>query len=117
MKEISKQLIINYLKNNNYEIIDNDSKPQIGEVSMFVQKKGFLDLFGLSNPITFVDIKTIYSKSKKQNITKRKRQEIDSHIKGWFSKNNLPQDYPYEVDLININIINNKKQINHFKNI
>lgn len=117
MKEISKQLISHYLANSKYEILDNDTKPLIGELAMFVQKKGIAELFGLSNPITFIDISTKYCKSKKKNISEKKRGEIDIHIKNWLKENNLPEDHPYEIDFIDINIINNEKEVNHFKNI
>ena len=107
----------NYLRNKGYQILDKNfvfrmpGNPQKGEIDI-VTKKGDI--------ISFVEVKTLKRKEgflpeDKVNFSKRKKLRVAAER--WLMKNKIPLDSKWQIDVISVEIGQNKKiKIDHFEN-
>jgi len=107
----------NYLRNKGYQILDKNfvfrmpGNPQKGEIDI-VTKKGDI--------ISFVEVKTLKRKKgflpeDKVNFSKRKKLRVAAE--SWLMKNKIPLDSKWQIDVISVEIGQNKKiKIDHFEN-
>lgn len=106
-----------YLKNKGYQILDKNYSfrilgPQKGEVDLVVKKEGV---------ICFVEVKTLTSDKiilPEEKVDYIKQRKIIKTAESWLMKNKIPLDSKWQIDVIAIEIdsINKKAKIRHFKN-
>lgn len=106
-----------FLENKGYKIICENYSfriprgPQIGEVDIIAEKEKI---------ICFVEVKTLktsrfpLSPEEKVNFPKRKR--LIKTAESWLSKNKIPLDSKWQIDIIAVIIEDKKARVSHFKN-
>ena len=117
---LGEKIAEDYLKNNGYKILDRNycfrftASPQKGEIDI-IAKKG--------DNVCFIEVKTIRIKpgrkyippEEKVNFAKQKKLIKVSEV--WLSKNKIPLDAKWQIDVIAIKIdLDNQYKISHFKN-
>jgi len=128
--EIGEAIAAKYLKQKNYKILEKNFSqryaqgPQIGEVDLVARSKaGFLESLGIGkNPITFVEVKTVYGNKgffPESKVNAQKKEKIAKMAEIWLQKKKVGLDTPWQIDVIAIVIDPKEKKakINHFRNI
>ena len=118
---LGEKIARRYLENKGYKILDKNycfripGSPQKGEIDI-IAKKGDL--------ISFFEVKTLqktqgksFFPEDKVNFGKRKR--IVKTAEYWLSRNKIPLDSKWQINIIAITVdsSNKKAEIKHFKNV
>ena len=124
--ELGEKIAENFLKKKGYRILDRNFftrlalGPKTGEIDIVAKK---------DNTISFVEVKTIetafrdsYARggfiSPEEKVNFQKQRKIIKTAQIWLSKNKMPLDKKWQIDVISIKIdLESKKaQIQHFPN-
>lgn len=105
-----EELASKYLKNNGYEVINQNFRCKLGEIDLIAIK---------NNTIIFIEVKT-RSNTKfgtpEQAVDSNKRKHILRTSQVFLAKNKL-NNYDLRFDIISIYMNGNIYKIEHFKNI
>lgn len=110
----------NYLKNKRYKILDKNysfrvpGNPQKGEIDIIARKE---------KTISFIEVKTLRKEEcgaffPEEKVDFLKQKKIIRTAEIWLSKNKIPLNSKWQIDIIAIETDReNKIKINHFENI
>ena len=111
-----------YLKDKGYEILDKNysfrisGNPQKGEIDMVAKK---------SDIISFIEVKTLTEAhgeqfsaiSPEEKVDFWKQRKLVKTAESWLMKKKIPLNSKWQIDVIGIKIVPNKKvEISHFEN-
>lgn len=118
---LGEKLAQRYLKSKGYKILDKNyffripGAPQKGEIDI-IAKKGDL--------VSFVEVKTLRQARgnpflPEDKVDFRKRKRIIKTAEYWLTKNKIPLDSKWQINIIavTIDLSNKKAKIKYFKNI
>ena len=109
----------NHLKKQGYKILEKNwffrwgtGNSGKGEIDIITKKQG---------TIVFVEVKTMYENANfepEQKVDFRKKKKLIKLAQIWLTKNKLPLDIKWQIDVIGIKInpITNEEKIKHFEN-
>ena len=109
--DIGESLAVNYLKTNNYKILQTNYKNKIGEIDIIAKEKDVL---------VFIEVKTRMSLNfgmPREAITKNKVFKIKNTAISYLKHNNLLEKISVRFDCIEVFGDNIDSKINHIKNI
>ncbi|UZE93341.1 MAG: YraN family protein [Candidatus Nealsonbacteria bacterium] len=117
---LGEKIAQDYLKDKGYKILDKNycfrmqGSPQKGEIDIIAKKDGV---------ISFIEVKTlqnkglsrIFSPEDKVNFLKRKRLRKTAEY--WLTKNKIPLDSKWQINIIaiTINLLEKEAKIRYFK--
>lgn len=117
---LGEKIAQDYLKNKGYKILDKNycfripGSPQEGEIDIIAKK---------DDVISFIEVKTlqnkglskIFSPEDKVNFLKRKRLRKTAEY--WLTKNKIPLDSKWQINIIaiTINLAEKEAEIRYFK--
>jgi putative endonuclease len=115
--KIGEEMAVQFLKEKGYQILDRNYKFQIpghfqrGEIDIVAKKEDvicFVEVKLLKDPKVeiFPEEKVNFSKSRK----------IIFSAQHWLSKNNIPLNTKWQIDVISVIINKGQKKIFHFEN-
>jgi len=118
---LGEKMAENYLKEKGYQILDKnyffriEGNPRKGEIDVIVQKDGI---------ISFVEVKSLRDKrgmvsqfSPEEKINFGKKRKLIKTAESWLMKKRISLNSKWQIDIIAIKMINNKKpEIFHFPN-
>ena len=107
-----------YLKDKGYEILDKNysfrisGNPQKGEIDIVAKK---------SDIISFVEVKLLRNPamliSPEEKVDFWKQRKLVKTAESWLMKKKIPLNSKWQIDVIGIKIVPNKKvEISHFEN-
>lgn len=118
---LGEKLAQKYLKNKGYKILDTNycfripGAPQKGEIDIIAKKE---------DTISFVEVKTLRQAQgepflPEDKVDFRKRKKIIKTAEYWLTKNKVPLDSKWQINIIAVTIDSNNKKakIKYFKNI
>jgi putative endonuclease len=111
-----EKLAYEYLVNKGYRILGKNCKYFCGEIDIVAKKKG---IFG-KKPIHFIEIKTSlagnnnFFPEQRAGFTKQQKYKKLSEI--WLLNNKIPENTPYQIDIVAI-LIKDNPEITFFENI
>jgi putative endonuclease len=128
---LGEKIAEKFLKKKGYQILDKNysnkfiSGPQTGEIDIVAQK---------GDTISFIEVKTLISKSAKnsrswifyqngfspeEKVNYQKQRKIIKTAEKWLIEKKIPLNSKWQIDVVSIKIdLNTKKaKIRHFKNI
>ena len=116
--KIGEEIAVKFLKKKGYKILDRNCVFKI----LGTFQKGELDIVAKKGDIfCFVEVKTIKDPKieilpeEKVNFSKRKKLILSAQ--SWMTKNKIPLDSKWQIDVISIILKENKEpQIFHFEN-
>ncbi len=119
--KIGEDLAVNYLKKNKYKILERNYRAdKFGEIDIIaVCKKDTSTIFRPEKILVFIEVKTKTDRSfglPEEELTFQKKKRTRRAIQNYLFKKHLA-DEDWRADLIAIEILNNTKQIRHYKNI
>ena len=102
--ELGEKIACEYLVKKGYEILCKNYRINFGEIDIVAQKK---------HTIHFVEVKSLLSKTglhakrseghfPEQRVDWKKQKKLRGLAEIWLNKNNVPQNYPYQIDVIGI---------------
>ncbi len=117
---LGERLTCEYLEGKGYDILAKNYKVKFGEIDIIARKKS--SFFGKSDTtIHFVEVKTILNHDPstdstgslqagsgqsgffpEERINHKKRLKLRRLCQIWLSKNQLSQNYPYQIDVAGI---------------
>ena len=118
--KLGEDIACDYLKNKGYKILARNFETKISrflksEIDIIAKKQGI---------IHFIEVKTLkkgglssfFLPEAKVNFKKKRKLIKTSEL--WLSKNKIPLDSPWQIDIISIKIpfALDKVKINHFEN-
>jgi len=113
---LGERIAENYLKNKGYQILEKNysfripGNPQRGEIDIVVKK---------GDTICFVEVKTlkkssVISPEEKVNFSKQRKLRVTAE--SWLMEKKIPLNSKWQIDVIAIEIGNQKTKISHFEN-
>ena len=113
---LGEKLACEYLVNKGYKILGKNCKYFCGEIDIVAKKKG---LFA-DKAIHFVEVKTSFFTNNnffpEQRVDFKKQQKYKKLSEIWLLKNRIPENTPYQIDIIAI-LIKDNPEIIFFENI
>lgn len=115
-----EKIASDYLEKKGYKILDKNysfripGNPQKGEIDIVSQKKDI---------ISFVEVKTqrglVSLIRPEEKVNFQKQRKLIKTAQVWLSKNRIPLNSKWQIDVLAINLdLNSKKaKIRHFKNV
>lgn len=106
---IGEKLAANYIKNNDYHILDQNYRTKIGELDIIAKK---------DNIIIFIEVKTRTSNAfgrPGEAVNLKKQKKIHRLSQQYIIYKKLKKDYLYRFDVIEVKIIRKKYKIEHIK--
>lgn len=115
---LGEKIAEKYLKNKGYEILDKNyffrisGNPQKGEIDMVAKK---------SDIISFIEVKTLRGRvaliNPEEKVDFWKQRKLVKTAESWLMKKKIPLNSKWQIDVIGIKIVPNKKvEISHFEN-
>jgi putative endonuclease len=118
---LGEKLACEYLVKNGYKIIGRNYRINFGEIDIIAKKKW--KLFSKNDDaLHFVEVKTSQGPSlqfyPEQRVDWKKQNKYKRLAEVWLSKNKLPENIPYQIDIIAVSFDElGKPEINHFGNV
>jgi putative endonuclease len=116
---LGEDLACEYLVKNGYKILGRNYRINFGEIDIIAQKKP--KLFAKSDKaIHFVEVKTLSGNSSfnpEDRVDYKKQNKYKRLAEIWLSKNKLPEDIPYQIDIAAVSVNNGDKKIEYFENV
>ena len=106
---LGEQLAADYLKRNDYDIIDRNFGTRFGEIDIIAKQK---------NTIIFVEVKTRSGDrfgTPEEAITKDKQKKLRSMAE-YFLLNKKPVYENWQIDVIGIELCGSRAKLRHLKN-
>jgi len=115
--KIGEEIAVKFLKEKGYQILDRNYRFQIpgdlqrGEIDI-VAKKG--------DTISFVEVKALKDPKieifPEEKVNFSKSRKIIFAAQHWLTKNKIPLNSKWQIDIVSIIIKNGEKRIYHFEN-
>ncbi len=107
-----------YLRNKGYQILDKNyffripENPQKGEIDIVAKR---------SDIISFIEVKTLRGRvaliNPEEKVDFWKQRKLVKTAESWLMKKKIPLNSKWQIDVIGIKIVPNKKvEISHFEN-
>ncbi|MGA2417744.1 MAG: YraN family protein [Candidatus Staskawiczbacteria bacterium] len=119
-RELGKKgedLACEYLVKNGYKILGRNCVYSIGEIDIIARKRWGLFV---NKTIHFVEVKSLSYKGDffpEEKVDYKKQNKYKRLAEIWLEKNEFPQNYPCQVDIIAVSMDNGENKIKHFENI
>jgi len=120
-KQVGKRgedLACEYLVKKGYKILGRNWKIKFGEIDIICRKKWGLFV---KNPICFIEVKALSKVSgpfsPEQRANWKKQQKVRRLAEIWLSKNKIPENTPYQIDVIAVSSLTNFEQKGNDKKI
>jgi len=113
---IGEKIAERYLKRKGYQILEKNysfrssNSPSKGEIDIIAKKE---------NIINFIEVKTLTSDRiirPEEKVDYLKQKKLKKTALTWLIKKKISLESPWQIDVIAINLINNKAKVRHFKN-
>jgi len=119
--KMGEDMTVNYLKKKGYKILERNYRAdKFGEIDIIAScKKPDSTLFQPSKILVFIEVKTKTDQSfglPEQELTYQKKKRLRRAIQNYLFKKYLT-DEDWQSDLIAIEILDDKQDIRHYKNI
>ncbi|MDO8530281.1 MAG: YraN family protein [bacterium] len=116
--DLGEKLACEYLVKKGYSIVCKNYRIDFGEVDV-IAKKSLKWFSKADKTIHFVEVKALLVKQSfhpelaegsakgfypEQHVDYKKQQKLRRMAEIWLQKNNYPQDFPYQIDVIGISI-------------
>lgn len=115
-----EDLACEYLVSKGFKIIGKNCVLFCGEIDIICQKKWGL-FGGNRKTIHFVEVKSSANSTgdffPEERVDYKKRNKYKRLTEVWLEKNNYPQNYPCQVDIIAVFINNDSPEIKYFENV
>ena len=115
--KLGEEIAENYLKGKGYKILNRNyqfkipKNPKIGEIDI-VARKG--------DTISFIEVKTLRSFntfiSPEEKVDFKKGRNLIKTAEYWLTKNKIPLNSKWQIDVISVRIKKGKAKISHFEN-
>lgn len=112
-----ENIAVDYLKKKGYQILDKNyvfkipGGPQKGEIDIVAKKEDI---------ICFVEVKMLKDSKipilPEEKINFPKKRKLIATAESWLAKKKISLESKWQIDVISIEIQNNKKKISHFEN-
>ena len=119
-KELGKKgedLACEYLVDNGYKILGRNCRFNFGEIDIIAKKSGLFS----DKAIHFVEVKSLASSAgdffPEQRVDWKKQNKYKRLAELWMEKNNYPQSYPCQVDIVAVFVKNDGSKIDFFENV
>ena len=118
---LGEKLACEYLVKKGFKILGRNYRITFGEIDIIARKK--ITFFSKDDPtIHFVEVKTIVNSDgffPEQRVDYKKQQKLRNLAQIWLQNNKLPQDIPYQIDIVGIVMNNDAKnaKIQYFSNV
>lgn len=119
---LGENVACEYLVKKGYKVIGKNYRISFGEIDIIARKKW--RWFSRGNKIIhFVEVKTIIDSGEsffpEERVDHKKRQKLRRLSEIWLEKNNFPQSYPCQIDVIGIIINENTRnaKVHYFQNV
>jgi putative endonuclease len=112
-----EEIATNYLKKKGYKILDRNYKFKIpGDL-----QRGEIDIVAKKDDIVcFVEVKTLKNSKieifPEEKINFSKKRKLIFTAENWLIENKIPLDSKWQIDVISIQIKEDKIEISHFEN-
>ena len=97
-----EKLACEYLVNKGYKILGKNWKNSFGEIDIIAKKRGWF----LKRAIHFVEVKTSFAGNKtffpEERVDYKKQNRYKKLSEAWLVKNKIPENTPYQIDVIAI---------------
>ncbi len=94
---LGEKLACDYLVDKGFNILGKNYRVTFGEIDIVAKRKDILH---------FVEVKTIANTGggfyAEDRVDYKKQRKLRNMAQIWLSKNNYPQDIPYQIDIIGI---------------
>ncbi len=116
---LGEKIATDYLENKGYKILDRNFFFRMENSAL---AKGEIDIIAKKeNIISFVEVKTLSSDKgfePEDEVDLKKQRKLIKLAEIWLSKNKIPLDSKWQIDVIaiKINLATKKAQIKHFEN-
>lgn len=120
--ELGENIACEYLVNKGYKVMGKNYRINFGEIDI-IAKKGFRIFAKDNKVIHFIEVKTIIDSGAgffpEERVDRKKQQKLRRLSEIWLEKNNFPQNYPYQIDIIGILINKNTRnaKVHYFQNV
>ncbi len=115
-----EDIVAKFLKNEKYKIIKrNFQAGRFGEIDIIAELKDSSIFSRSSKTLVFIEVKTKTGQNfgpPEKELTYQKRKKLKRAINYYLFQNHL-SDSNWRIDLIAVELLNNKKNIRHYKNI
>lgn len=118
---LGERIACEYLVNNGYKILGRNYRISFGEIDIIVKKKW--RFLRNDKTIHFIEVKTIIENNgnffPEDRVDDKKQNKLRYLSQIWLTKNNFPQRYPYQIDVVGIlvNQENRKAKLHYFQNV
>lgn len=119
---LGERIACEYLVKKGYKILGRNFRIKFGEIDIIARKKR--KLFRKNDKtLHFIEVKTIIGGGKdffpEERVDFKKQRKLIGLCQIWLEKNNLSQDWPYQIDVIGISIYKDikKAKVNYFANV
>jgi putative endonuclease len=123
-----EKIACEYLVKKGYKILAKNYRIKFGEIDIIAQKRWSLLKFlrrKNDKAIHFIEVKTLEGRAfqsnffPEQRVDYKKQRKLIQLSQIWLEKNKMPQDYPYQIDVIGILIDRDlkKTKIHFFQNV
>jgi len=118
--KLGEDLACEYLVKNGYNIIGRNYRISFGEIDIIANKKWRL-FWKNSKTIHFVEVKALSNVSgvfsPEQRANWKKQDKVKRLAEIWLSKNKIPENTPYQIDIIAVSIGFGEVEIKFFENV
>jgi putative endonuclease len=116
---LGEDLACEYLVKNGYNILGRNYRINFGEIDIIARKRQ--KLFAKSDKtIHFVEVKTLSGSGDfypEDRVDYKKQNKYKRLAEVWLSKNKLPEDVPYQIDIVSVSITGEVPKIDYFENV
>jgi len=115
-----EKLACEYLVDKGYKILGKNWENNFGEIDIIAKKKW--ELFGdKDKTIHFVEVKTSFAGNKtffpEERVDYKKQNKYKKLSEVWLMKNKIPENTPYQIDVLAIVGVDDNPQIDFFEDI
>ena len=102
--ELGERIACEYLVKKGFKILGRNYRISFGEIDI-IAKKALKWFSKTDKTIHFVEVKAIMNNNSffpEQHVDHKKQQKLRRMAEIWLQKNNYPQGFPYQIDVIGI---------------
>lgn len=118
-KEVGQKgedLACEYLVKKGFNILGRNYSTNFGEIDIIAKKRGFF----VKHPICFVEVKTLSNTGEfnpEDRVDYKKQQKYKKLTELWLLQNKIPENTPYQIDIVAVSLASELPKIEHFENI
>ena len=112
-----EKLACEYLVSKGYKILDKNCEFKFGEIDIVAKPRGWFS----QKVIHFVEVKSSFAENKtffpEERVDYKKQNRYKKLAEVWMTKNKIPENTPYQIDVIAIMGADEKPIIDFFENV